>query len=232
MPSAAPKKPVRRAVKQIQTPIAPATGAAAAANDPSRHGLATVTIILLFLTVGCLAAATLVSEKMKTVEINAQTLAAQLDDSRAQNADLAEEVTNFKTLQALEKKVMAPPVVPADIVWDTYASPNLALQYPDGYAVVKATNAFPVLSIKSDKGGMLIFRAKDISQSTLPDGIMGTAVLGSGFNDDGFSMERTIIHSAIDPKVAPYNVWIYYGTGDDATKAVLDQAVGTIKVTK
>jgi hypothetical protein len=232
MPSAAPKKPVRRAVKQIQTPIAPATGAAPAANDPSRHGLATVTIILLFLTVGCLAAATLVSEKMKTVEINAQTLAAQLDDSRAQNADLAEEVTNFKTLQALEKKVMAPAAVPADTVWDTYASPNLSLQYPDGYAVVKATAAFPALTIKGDKGRIEIFRMKDFPGGDRPLGFEDATV--SQTDLDGFIPKefKSAAPDPANPKIAPYNVWIYYGAGDDATKAVLDQAASTIKVVK
>jgi hypothetical protein len=227
MPGDLAKKPVRRAVKKIQPATVPAPAA-----DPSRHGLATVTLILLFLTIGCLAAATLMTEKTRAVMDYAQGIAAQLNDSQKQNADLVEQITNLRTLQALAKKVMAPPGVPADIVWDTYASKNLSLQYPDGYTVVKATAAFPVLTIKSDKGRIEIFRMKDFPGGDRPFGFDDATVSQADLDNYVPKEFESAAPNPANPKIDPYNVWVYYGTGDDATKAILDQAVDTINMVK
>jgi|GEM_PF-4165911 len=226
MPNVLPKKPTKRAVKQIQLPTP------VLQKNHSHHGLATIAIILLFLTVGCLAAATLMSEKTSAVMTYAQNLAVRLAESQKQNADLVDQLTNFKTLQALAKKVMAPPAVPADMVWDAYASPNLTLQYPDGYAVVKATNAFPALTIKSDKGRIEIFRAKDFPGGDRVFGLKDPIVTQDEIDNNIPKEFKTASLAPENSKVQPYSVWIYYGTGDETTKAILDQAVGTIKVAK
>jgi len=64
------------------------------------------------------------SEKTSAVMTYAQNLAVRLAESQKQNADLVDQLTNFKTLQALAKKVMAPPAVPADMVWTRMPRPT------------------------------------------------------------------------------------------------------------
>jgi hypothetical protein len=231
MPSAMPKKPVKRTVKKIQTPIEPVIVAAPVVERPP-HGLATATLILIFLTIGCLAAATLMSVKIKSIAGYAQNLAVELNDSRAQNTDMAGQVADLKTLQTLAKKLIAPPAVPADLVWDTYASPNLSLQYPNGYTVVKATTAFPALTIQSEKGRIEIFRMKDFPGGDRPFGFEDTNVTQAELDQYIPKEFKLAAPEPADPKISPYSVWIYYGVGDEATKAILDQAVGTIKVVK
>jgi hypothetical protein len=162
----------------------------------------------------------------------AQALADRLTEAQKQNADLSGEVMDLKTLQALSKKAIAPLEVPVDIVWDTYSSPNLSLQYPDGYAVVKATNAFPALTIKSDAGRIEIFRAKDFPGGDRSFGLKDPIVTQSETDNNIPKEFKTAMTSPTDSKVQPYSVWIYYGAGDDATKAVLDQAAASIKVAK
>jgi hypothetical protein len=230
MPSTLPKKIVKRSVKQAAVPEVSAA-AVLPVKDQSHHGMAAVTIILLFLTVGCLAAATLISEKMKTVEVYAQTLAAQLGEAQQQNSDLTDQLTTVKTLQALAKKIAMPVTPPVDTIWDTYASPNISLQYPDGYAVIKATSAFPVLTIKSEQGRIEIFRMKDFPNGDRPFGFADANVTQADL-DNYIPKEFKSAPNPADPKIVPYSVWVYYGTGDEAAKAVLDQAVGTIKVAK
>jgi len=224
MPSAPLKKTVKR-----KSPVAPP---AAPVRHQTHHGLIAIAVILIFLTIGCLAAALLMSEKTTAAVGYAQALADRLTEAQRQNADLSNEVMDFKTLQALSKKAIAPAQVPIDIVWDTYSSPNLSLQYPDGDAVVKATNAFPVLTIKSDKGRIEIFRAKDFPGGDRPFGLKDPIVTQNEIDNNIPKEFKTAMTSPTDSKVQPYSVWIYYNAGDAATKAVLDQAVGTIKVAK
>ncbi len=230
MPSTLPKKYVRKTAKPAA--VEPA-GAVLPAAERSHHGLAAVTIILLFLTVGCLAAATLISTKMKTVQIYAQTLAAQLGEAQQRNSDLTDQLTTIKTLQDLAKRVALPTSTPApaNVAWDTYASPNISLQYPDGYTVTKATSAFPALTIKSQQGRIEIFRMKDFPGGDRPFGFEDANVTQADL-DNYIPKEFKTAPNPADPKVAPYNVWVYYGTGDTATKALLDQAAATIKVVK
>jgi hypothetical protein len=227
MASTLPKKAAKRAVKQDQTAVQPPP----ALKTGTHHGLATVTLILLFLTIGCVAAAALMSEKTKTLVDYASSLATQLDRSQKQSADLTEEVANLKTLQILSKKVISPAVPPIDIVWKTYSSPNISIQYPDSYTVVKATSSFPALTIKSDKGRIEIFRMKDFPGGDRPFGFEDASV-SQGELDNYIPKEFKSAANSTDSKVTPYSVWIFYGTGDEETKAVLDQAVSTIKVTK
>jgi len=233
MPSAPSKKPVKGTAKKVQPVAAPVLPSAPPVRHRSHHGLLAIAIILVFLTVGCLAAALLMGEKTITITDYAQNLAARLNDSQKQNADLSDEVMNLKTLQELAKKVMAPPAVPADIVWDTYASPNLTLQYPDGYTVVKATAAFPALTIKSDKGSIEIFRMKDFPQGVRYPACGGSAMSMSDAEID-VNCPKDILTTNIDytnSSVFPYNVWVYHGN-DTQTKAVLDEIVASIKVIK
>ena len=239
MPSSLPKKSAKRAVKKTMSDV-PAVGSKEAARilemrtlpDHKRHGLATAVLILVFLTLGCLAAATLMSEKVNTVVGYAQGLAARLGAAQQQNADLRGQLADIKTMQELATKVMAPPVVPSSLVWNTYTSPNLSLQYPDGYTVVKATNSFPALTIKGDQGRIEIFRMKDFPGG---DRSFGLANINVGQSDLDQNIPKEFKSAAPDPSVPngqPYSVWVYYGTGDAATKAVLDQMVGSIKVVK
>jgi len=232
MPSTLPKKYLKKPAKQVVSPV-DLSGAPSSAKEQAHHGLAAVTIILLFLTVGCLAAATLISAKMKTVQAYAQTLAAQLGDAQQRNSDLTDQLTTIKTLQDLAKRVAVPASTPApaNIVWDTYASPNISLQYPDGYSVVKASSAFPALTIKSGQGRIEIFRMKDFPGGDRPFGFEDASGTQADLDNYVPKEFKTASNSA-DPKIAPYNVWIFYGTGDEATKALLDQAVASIKVTK
>ena len=232
MPSAPLKKTVKRTAKKVQFVAAPVLPSAAPVTHRSHHGLIAIAVILIFLTIGCLAAALLMGEKTKAVTDYAQALADRLTEAQKQNADLSDEVMDFKTLQALSKKAIAPAQVPIDIVWDTYSSPNLSLQYPDGYAIVKATNAFPALTIKSDKGRVEIFRAKDFPGGDRSFGLKDPIVTQNEIDNNITKEFKTAMTSPTDSKVQPYSVWIYYSAGDDATTAVLDQAAGTIKVAK
>jgi len=230
MPSTLPKKYLKKPTKQAAASVDPPV-AALSVKEPAHHGLVAVTMILIFLTVGCLAAATLISAKMKTVQAYAQTLAAQLGDAQQRNSDLTDQLTTIKTLQALAKKVALPASVPSNTVWDTYASPNISLQYPDGYSVVKATAAFPVLAIKSDRGMIEIFRMKDFPGGDRPFGFADANVTQAEL-DNYIPKEFKSAPNPADPKIVPYSVWVYYTAGDEAAKAVLDQAVASIKVVK
>jgi hypothetical protein len=225
MPSTLPKKTVKRTVKQNQMAVQPL----ASPSVGSHHGLATVTLILLFLTIGCVAATALMSQKTKSAVDYAGALATQLGHLQKQNADLSEELANLKTLQILSKKTIAPTVDFSDIVWKTYASPNISIQYPSDYTVVKATSDYPALSIKSDKGHIEIFRMKDWGER--PFGFQA-ADPSQHLIDIYIPKEYLSASSHDNQKVEPYSVWVYYGAGDETTKAVLDQAVSTIKVIK
>ena len=202
------------------------------AKNRSHHGLAAITVILVFLTAGCLAAVTLVSEKMKTVEVYAQDVAAQLGESQQRNSDLTDQLTTIKTLQALAKRAAMPAAAPpVDVVWATYSSSNITVQYPAGYIAVKATSAFPVLTLKGGNGRIEIFRMKDFPNGERPFGIKSADVTQADI-DNYIPKELRSATNQADPKVVPYSVWVYYGSGDDAAKAVLDQAVASLKVTK
>jgi hypothetical protein len=234
MPSTPLKKTVKRTVKKVQPVAAPVLPSAAPVTHRSHHGLIAIAVILIFLTIGCLAAALLMGEKTKAVTDYAQALADRLTEAQRQNADLSGEVTDLKTLQALSKKAIAPAQVPIDIVWDTYSSPNLSLQYPDGYTVVKATNAFPALTIKSDKGRIEIFRMKDFP-SGVRDAGCGASATGMSDVEIDSNCPKDMLTTGVDytnSNVFPYNLWLYYGNADTQTKAVLDEIVASIKVAK
>lgn len=197
--------------------------------SPRHHGLAVGFLILLFLVVGCLSAAFLMSQKMKETFSVASLTYAQLAVSEKQKADLREQLDNLRTLRDLSNRI-APAVVPSDVTWETYASSNLSIQYPRGYEVVKASSSFPALTIKSDKGRIEIFRMKDFPNGDRPFGFEDADV--SQAELDQYIPKEFKSAAAADPKAKPYSVWIYYGDGDETTKALLDQAVSSIKVLK
>lgn len=227
-----PSEPLKNTVKKTVKKTLPAAPALAAPGlSPSHHGLAAITIILIFLAIGCLAAAMLMSQKIKTLSYYGQTVAASLAASQKKNAELSDDIMNIRTLQELAKMAAAPKTVPADIVWATYASPNISLQYPSDYTVVKATAAFPALTIKSPKGRIEIFRMKDFPGGDRPWGFE-EEITREDFDNYVPHEFKTAAPDPANPKILPYNVWIYYNEGDEATKAVLDQTAASIKVVK
>lgn len=204
------------------------------AAGKKHHGLLIFCTILIFLVIGCLAAAFLMSEKLKSVLAYADDAAARLAASEQQKNDISEQLNNIKTLNSLAAKVTAPAASLSDVVWDTYSSANLSMQYPDGYTVVKATSGFPALTIKSDKGKIEIFREKDFPGGSRMLGFSGDDPRPPQAEIDEYIPKEFNSAPALSPdsKIQPYSVWVYYGTGDEATKAILDQAVSTIKVVK
>jgi hypothetical protein len=236
MPSDLPKKTVKKTVKKILPAASEPASALTPELSPSHHGLAAITIILIFLAIGCLAAAMLMSQKIKTLSYYGQTVAAQLTASEKKNADLSDNIMTIKTLQELAKKVAAPITVSGDIVWSTYASSNISLQYPSDYTAVKATADFPALTIKSDKGRIEIFRMKDFPRGVRYPAIGATAMGMGGYDAElDANNPKDVLATNIDytnSSVFPYNIWVYYSDADTQTKAVLDEIVASIKVVK
>ncbi len=228
MPRSLPK---RSAKKKIAAPVAPA--GRILEMKPSRmgwhHGLALGTVILIVVAIGAIAAAVLEYRNLAPAVKYAQNASNRIDELSKQNSDLSQQLTDLRTVNQLAAK--SPP---ADIVLDTYTSPNLSLQYPDGYTVVKATASFPALTIKSDKGRLEIFRMKDFPGGIRPAGCGATA-MGMSDEDIDKYCPKDMLTTGIDDtnsKVFPYNVWLYYNYADQQTKAIFDQIVASIKVIK
>lgn len=194
---------------------------------PSRigmhHGLTLGTIILVLVAVGSLAAVTLEYWKMNAAITSANDANSKLAKAMTQNDDLAQRLKAAETINALSVKNS-----PKEIVLKEYTSSNLSLNYPVDYTVEKATNNFPVLTIKSDKGRIEIFRMKDFFGGE-------RTVVGSedteGDVDGSAPKEQLLVGTDLaDSRIQPYNAWLYYETSDDEAKTALEKIAASVKV--
>jgi hypothetical protein len=225
------KRVVAKRILKTKTPPATPVGRVLEMK-PSRmgmhHGLTLGTIILFVVVAGSLTFAGLEYKKADSASAAAQSAVIKLAQSAAQNVDLAQRLKDNEALNALAAK--APP---KEIFLKTYSSPNLSLDYPEDFTIVKATNDFPVLTINNKIGGVLIFRSKDFSNPVPQDySIIDKAMAGTNFYGDNFTVAKTTISVPDNPKAAPYDVWTVNGINDAAAKAVLDKIVASIKVIK
>jgi len=227
MPSSLSPKPVRRVAKKSVPVSVPQ-------NEPQiktmpmakHHGLLVGNIILVFLVIGCLSAAFLMSEKMKTAVFFANDAAARLAASEKDKSELEEQLRNIKVLNNLANKITVPVASSSEIIWNTYESPNLLFKYPEGYTVTKE-KSIPFFTIKGEKGRIEIFRMKDFGDR--PFGFEDGDMTRAEFDQ---YVPQKMITTPANQKVEPYNVWIFYGIDDSATKALLEEVVSSIKVIK
>lgn len=227
MPRALSKKSSKRRAK-APAPAGRILEMRPVAENRLRSGLTPGLIVLLLVTIGSIAVAAFAFQKLAVVIGYADATASRLASVQQQAADLKERVDNFETLRLLAQKTVESATLvapPSDVVWLDYASKNLSLKYPQGFTVVKATSAFPALTIKNDKGQVMIFRVKDFPGGVLPAAISNRVSEGS----TNYANLLTV-SSTDNAKIAPYNVWMEGPKGDDATEAVLKQIIASVKI--
>lgn len=239
MPRPLSQKPVKRATKKMLPASVPAPSVSGEKIEiktmpmAKHHGLLVGNIILVFLVIGCLSAAFLMSEKMKASILVASDAAARLSLSEKGKEELQEELRNIKTLNSLASKVAATDAFSKTIEWETYTSPKLSLQYPRGYEVVK-DDPYLTLVIKNNEARIEIFRYKDFPGDDRVLGFSGDEPAPSQTEIDDYipkAYSDVPVLSA-DSKIEPYTVWVFYKTGDEGAKAILEQVVSSIKVLK
>jgi hypothetical protein len=177
------------------------------------HGPTLGTVILIVIAIGATSAAVLEYRNLAPAVKYAQNASNRIDELSKQNSDLSQQLADLRTVNQLAAKTP-----PAEVVLKEYSSSNLSLLYPEDFTFVKAAGSFPALTIKKDDQSRVeIFRARDFpgGKRTLPAGVVASKI-GSLDND----------------KVAPYDVWIYYGAADETVKAELDKIAASIKVIK
>ena len=214
------KKTAKR-LASIKSDTAPA-GRILEMRPARQRGYPPFALILLFVAVAGITAAVLSFQKMSVAVAYADRAGAQLSDAKILASDLRTKVADLETLQTLAAKKQEPLAISPDQTWLEYSSKNIALQYPSGFTLQKATSAFPALTISGPEGKIEIFRMADFG---------GKRPVGSG--NDVLPKESLLVGTAPeDSRIQPYDAWLYYDAGDDAAKAELEAIAASVKALK
>jgi hypothetical protein len=193
-------------------------------KENGRDGMVFSSTVLLLVAAGCAVLTVLFYQKMNFASRLRDMAEARLAETEAKVNELSERINDLSALDSLRQ-------LEAAVIWKEYASPNLTLAYPAGYSVDKASASFPGLTIKNADSRIEIFRKKDFPGGERPLGLRA-ADASEAELDDYLPKTQTTTVLGPDSRIQPYDVWIFYRTGDEAAKATLERVAASIKVLK